>query len=113
MTKGDCLEVQALWNEAVDEYISLGKDKRSKEVIERAAKIGQSNGALYRVCEGVACNNFEGCGGTKLRLCSRCKIVSILLIIIIISDCFISSLCIVARRASHRRGELIEQSVVP
>jgi hypothetical protein len=64
------------WNKAIDKYISLGKDTRAKDVIERAAKIGESNGVLYRMCEGVGCTNTEGCGEVKVRLCSRCKIVS-------------------------------------
>ena len=68
--------MQTTWNKAIDEYISLGKDTRPKDIIERAAKIGGSNGPLYRMCEGVGCTNTEGCGEVKIRLCSGCKIVS-------------------------------------
>jgi hypothetical protein len=66
---------QERWNAAVDKFISLGVHGRSKEEIERAAKIGHSNGALYRKCEGVECGKLEGKDIDKLSYCSACKMV--------------------------------------
>lgn len=65
-----------MWNRTIDEYISLGLDKRPKSEIERAAKIGRSHGALYRKCEGANCEKQEG-QDVKLVCCSKCKIVSL------------------------------------
>ena len=56
-------------------YISLGRDKRPRGDIERAAKIGLSNGALYRRCEGTNCDKVEGKNMVKPLFCSRCKMV--------------------------------------
>jgi hypothetical protein len=67
------------WNAVVDQYILTASDeKRSKVEIERAAKIGSSNGALYRHCEGQGCDKMEGQGRVTLSQCTKCKIVSAL-----------------------------------
>ncbi|KAH7916973.1 hypothetical protein BV22DRAFT_941909 [Leucogyrophana mollusca] len=68
--------IQRVWNADVDKYIALGLDGRSREVIERATKIGPTCGALFRVCEGVDCNKMEGVEVEKLHMCARCKLVS-------------------------------------
>jgi len=73
LSKRDCREYQEEWNAAIDKYISLGHDKRPRAEIERAAKIGLSNGALYRRCEGTNCDKVEGHNMEKTLLCSRCK----------------------------------------
>jgi hypothetical protein len=75
LSKRDCCENQKKWNAAVDKYISLERDKRSRDEIERAAKIGPSNGALYRRCEGMNCDKVEGKNMQKPLFCSACKMV--------------------------------------
>jgi hypothetical protein len=77
LTKVACRELQKRWNDAVDKYIGLGVDKRPKDIIERAAKIGITNGALYRRCEGTQCDKLEGFNIDKLDVCAKCKIVSV------------------------------------
>jgi len=72
--KEACITAQTKWNHAIDTYISLGSDKRPRAEIERATKIGRSNGALYRTCEGVNCSKLEGKDIDKLVCCSKCKI---------------------------------------
>lgn len=67
--------IQTDWNELVDAYIEQGNDSRSKEEIERAAKIGSGNGALFRACEGENCRNVERTG-VKFDSCAKCKFVS-------------------------------------
>ncbi|KAJ6623138.1 hypothetical protein B0H10DRAFT_2011329 [Mycena sp. CBHHK59/15] len=64
---------QKEWNALVDEYIKTSKDQRSRQAIERAAKIGTWNGALIRVCEGPGCEKVEGTDVEILKLCSKCK----------------------------------------
>lgn len=75
MSKRDCCEIQDTWNATIDRYIALGQDKRPREEIERAAKIGTSNGALYRKCEGEGCDKIEGKTMRKPLFCSACKMV--------------------------------------
>ncbi|KAJ7116317.1 hypothetical protein C8R44DRAFT_627700, partial [Mycena epipterygia] len=65
---------QKRWNALIDEYIATKGDRRSKHMIERAAKIGTWNGALIRMCEGPDCGKFEGAEVETLKLCSKCKI---------------------------------------
>jgi hypothetical protein len=61
------------WNALVDEYIQTSSDKRPKNEIEQAAKLGSSLGALYPG-EGNDCGIR---GGEVDRLCasSGCKMV--------------------------------------
>ncbi|KII86005.1 hypothetical protein PLICRDRAFT_700778 [Plicaturopsis crispa FD-325 SS-3] len=66
--------LQKVWNMRIDEYIAAGTDPRSREEIERAAKIGIYFGALYRTCEGPKCTKLEGRDIVKLKTCSRCSI---------------------------------------
>ncbi|KZP08608.1 hypothetical protein FIBSPDRAFT_901174 [Athelia psychrophila] len=68
-----CLEAQKRWNAAVDKYLSLNNISEPVEIfkIERAAKIGASNGAMYRTCEGAGCVNRDEVN-EKLRCC-KCK----------------------------------------
>jgi len=73
LSKRDCRKYQEQWNAVIDMYISLGRDKRPRGDIERAAKIGLSNGALYRRCEGTNCDKVEGKNMVKPLFCSRCK----------------------------------------
>lgn len=68
-------EIQTIWNQFVDAYIEQDHDLRSKEEIERMAKIGSGIGALFRRCEGENCGNVEG-AGVKFDSCARCKLVS-------------------------------------
>lgn len=79
MSKRDCLECQYKWNAAIDRYISQGGDKRSSYEIEQAAKIGPSNGALYRRCEGKNCDKVEGKNMQKPLFCSGCKMVRLVI----------------------------------
>ncbi|KAJ7178746.1 hypothetical protein C8R43DRAFT_470548 [Mycena crocata] len=65
---------QRLWNSLVDDYIDTNAgDKRSRHIIERAAKIGTWHGALIRTCEGPGCTKTEGKDVESLKTCSRCK----------------------------------------
>jgi hypothetical protein len=73
LSKRDCREYMEEWNPVIDEYISSGRDQRPRDEIERAAKIGLSNGALYRRCEGANCDKVEGKNLQKSLCCSRCK----------------------------------------
>lgn len=66
---------QKAWNDTVDHYIRSGLDDRPKKEIERAAKIGPSNGALYRTCYGENCTVTEGRDVQKLEKCGNCRIV--------------------------------------
>jgi len=73
-SKDGCLVAQQRWNAAIDKYIAdVGLSVQRKEEIERTAKIGHSNGALYRTCEGVGCNKLEGRDIEKLDCCSTCR----------------------------------------
>lgn len=78
-SKNACLVAQERWNAAIDKYISSsGLSVERKEEIERIAKIGHSNGALYRKCEGVGCSKLEGRDIEKLDCCSKCRMVCLL-----------------------------------
>jgi len=66
--------MQSAWNQLIDDYIALGEDPRSKEEIERNAKIGTGNGALFRVCQGSDCRKVES-NGEKFSYCAQCKTV--------------------------------------
>jgi hypothetical protein len=79
-SKDACRVAQARWNAAIDKYIASAvlSVERQNEV-EREAKIGHSNGALYRKCEGVECNKLEGRDIEKLDCCSKCRMVSSLM----------------------------------
>jgi len=80
-SKNACLAAQERWNAAIDKYISsVGLSVERKEEIERTTKIGHSNGALYRKCEGVGCNKLEGRDVEKLDCCSTCKMVCSLMV---------------------------------
>ena len=63
------------WNKLIDDYIDQGVDSRPREEIEKAAKVGSGNGALFRTCEGVQCGNDES-KDQKFNCCSKCKLVS-------------------------------------
>jgi hypothetical protein len=69
-------EMQTDWNKLVDAYIAEGNDSRGKEEIERLAKVGSGNGALFRRCEGANCGNVEETG-VKFDCCANCKFVSL------------------------------------
>jgi len=73
LSKRDCRGYMQEWNAVIDEYISSGRDQRPRGEIERAAKIGLSNGALYRRCEGANCDKVEGKNLQKSLCCSQCK----------------------------------------
>ncbi len=79
MNKRQSKMMQEIWNKAVDDYIDLGHDRRARIEIERSAKIGLSNGALYRLCEGEDCGKMEGKDIKTLRVCSKCKMVRLIL----------------------------------
>ncbi|EIM82591.1 uncharacterized protein STEHIDRAFT_141805, partial [Stereum hirsutum FP-91666 SS1] len=68
-----CEDQQKRWNDIVDEYIASGQDSRTGREIERAAKIGPWNGALWRSCEGPGCTVIED-DSLTLKRCTRCKI---------------------------------------
>jgi len=68
-------DLQSTWNLLVDNYIALGTDSRPRDVIERKAKIGSGNGALYRICEKVDCQKVES-SLEKFSRCGQCKAVS-------------------------------------
>lgn len=79
MSRRLCEGAQFRWNALIDDYIASGKDVqgRSREEIERVAKIGPWNGALIRVCEGVGCEKVERKDVAILKQCTRCKIVRV------------------------------------
>ncbi|TDL24195.1 hypothetical protein BD410DRAFT_786286 [Rickenella mellea] len=62
------------FNGYVDEYIRKGIDSRPKPVIERAAKIHPSGGALYKVCEGPGCKMQEDGGSISFKRCGKCRL---------------------------------------
>jgi hypothetical protein len=66
--------MQTVWNRHIDDYIAKGHDPRSKEEIERAAKIRSGSGALFRVCEGSECTKAES-SEVKFSVCAKCKTV--------------------------------------
>ena len=68
-------DIQAEWNKLVDDYIDQSGDTRPREEIEKAAKIGSTNGAFLRTCGGVGCGNDET-KDVKFDCCSKCKLVS-------------------------------------
>ena len=70
-------DMQTIWNQHIDDYISQGKDSRSREEIERAAKVGSGNGALFRVCKADKCKKVES-SEAKFSICAKCKNVSFL-----------------------------------
>lgn len=72
-SKASAATQQERWNRAVDDYIANEDDPRSKEEIERAAKVGSYLGALIRVCEAVGCEKVERKDVEALKLCTRCK----------------------------------------
>ncbi|KZT52921.1 hypothetical protein CALCODRAFT_68617 [Calocera cornea HHB12733] len=61
------------WNAAIDDYIAVGGDSRSSNVIQEQLKIGRSGGALFRACDG-GCGKRERVHTKKLNRCSKCKI---------------------------------------
>jgi hypothetical protein len=67
--------MEATWNQLVDNYINQGQDSRSREEIERCAKIDSANGPLFKACEAVNCGAFEN-GNQKFDRCGRCKKVN-------------------------------------
>ncbi|KAJ7078085.1 hypothetical protein C8R44DRAFT_825635 [Mycena epipterygia] len=60
------------WNQAVDDYIESGVDRRPRKSIENAAMLGMAGGPLYRKCEADGCPNVEGRDSVKLLVCSGC-----------------------------------------
>ncbi|KZP33764.1 hypothetical protein FIBSPDRAFT_1035767 [Athelia psychrophila] len=74
ISKRDSLDTQYAWNKVIDQYIDLNTDPRSRDQIERAAKIGRECGALYRACDGPNCQTTEGPNLPKLKKCSKCKV---------------------------------------
>ena len=66
------------WNEGVDKYIATQGDSRSREVIERCAKIALDGGPLYKRCEAASCERVEGVDVDHLKRCSKCKRVCLL-----------------------------------
>ncbi|KZP33767.1 hypothetical protein FIBSPDRAFT_772668, partial [Athelia psychrophila] len=74
ISKRESLDTQYAWNKAIDQYIALKTDPRSREEIEKAAKIGSECGALYRTCDGPDCQTTEGPNLPKLKKCSKCQI---------------------------------------
>jgi hypothetical protein len=68
------VDMQTAWNTRIDDYIAQGTDPRSKEEIERKAKVGAGNGALFRVCEGDKCQKVES-SQEKFSQCGKCKMV--------------------------------------
>jgi hypothetical protein len=69
------VDMQTVWNKHVDDYIAQGTDSHSKGEIERKAKVGAGNGALFRICEAERCQKVES-SEEKFSLCAKCKTVS-------------------------------------
>ncbi|KDR65629.1 hypothetical protein GALMADRAFT_148541 [Galerina marginata CBS 339.88] len=65
---------QMNWNKAVDQYIDLGVDPRSKFDIEMEAKIGQWGGPLKRLCGHLSCGKVEDRDVKKMSQCAKCQI---------------------------------------
>ncbi|KAJ7754500.1 hypothetical protein B0H16DRAFT_1832487 [Mycena metata] len=63
----------ALWNDAVDKYILSKVDRRPRQAIENAVKVGLTGGPLYRRCEADGCPKIEGRNGVKLSRCGGCS----------------------------------------
>lgn len=75
LSKLDCKQWSEEWNRHVDEYIALGRDRRSRVDIELAAKIGLHGGPLYRRCEAEGCTKVESRDVDRMKCCGNCKLV--------------------------------------
>lgn len=64
--------LSGVWNATVDEYIALGKDRRSTLEIEQAAKLDADFGPLWKRCEASGCTEIEY-PGRKMKACAGCK----------------------------------------
>ncbi|KAJ7780991.1 hypothetical protein B0H16DRAFT_1710245 [Mycena metata] len=73
MSKFEWKQLMEQWNEAVDDYIASGVDKRPRATIENAAKLGLKGGALYRKCEASGCTKVEGRESVQMLICSGCR----------------------------------------
>ncbi|KAJ7185539.1 hypothetical protein C8R46DRAFT_1342788 [Mycena filopes] len=74
MSKIELNNAIRLWNDAVDVYIVSSKaDRRTREAIENAAKVGSTGGPLYRRCESGGCPKIEGRNCAKLSRCGGCS----------------------------------------
>ncbi|KAJ7780938.1 hypothetical protein B0H16DRAFT_1817221 [Mycena metata] len=73
MSKVEWKQLMEQWNEAVDDYIASGVDKRPGEAIENAAKRGAKGGPLYRKCEALGCTKVEGRNCVRMLVCSGCS----------------------------------------
>lgn len=63
------------WNRAVDQYMAMQTDFRSRFDIELAAKIGPHGGPLYKHCEAEDCDKVEPRDVEKMKCCAQCKLV--------------------------------------
>jgi hypothetical protein len=76
MSIKECKRRKGVWNSAIDEYIELGTDTRSREEIEVTAKLGINLGAFLPRCERIGCNNkaaWKDNESVKFRRCGKCK----------------------------------------
>ena len=60
------------WNELVDEYVRQDQNSRSKEEIERFAKIHSANSPLFKLCNRPDCGKFES-RTARFKRCTKCK----------------------------------------
>jgi hypothetical protein len=68
--------METTWNELVDEYIRQDRDPRSKDEIERFAKIDSANGPLFKLCDRPDCGKFES-RTARFKRCTKCKKVGL------------------------------------
>lgn len=74
MAKGTCEMIRSKWNAAIDEYVSLGTDRRSAHEIIQAAKVGPTLGVYFRTCYASRCSVKET-ESFKMKTCSVCNAV--------------------------------------
>ncbi|KAJ7163741.1 hypothetical protein C8R46DRAFT_1352579 [Mycena filopes] len=75
MSKVELNNSVRIWNENVDKYIRTKPkvDRRTRESIENASKVGPAGGPLHRRCEAVGCPKVEDRDGVKLFRCGGCS----------------------------------------
>ncbi|KZT01525.1 uncharacterized protein LAESUDRAFT_731098 [Laetiporus sulphureus 93-53] len=72
-SKLECESRAERWNHAIDQYIDLKTDSRTRLEIEQQNKVGTDGGLLYKRCEAAGCTHVEGPQSEKMKFCGRCK----------------------------------------
>ncbi|EED85952.1 predicted protein [Postia placenta Mad-698-R] len=82
LSKVGCENAAKAWNDSVDLYIETRPasiDVRPRIEIEKVAKVANDGGPLYKRCEASGCLAVEGVDGAKMKICTGCKRLDLVL----------------------------------